>query len=84
MDRVRREETPRDHGFKEFNLNAGYHVNRRLTLEASIYNLTNSHDDAAAYHYTSRLPGERAGGYADYQVHPLEPISARLKVSYAF
>ena len=66
------------------NLEVGYRLTPRLKLQLGVYNLFNSHADAAAYSYTSRLPGEPAAGVADYQVHPLEPLSARFTVSATF
>ncbi|MGC1302728.1 MAG: TonB-dependent receptor [Caulobacteraceae bacterium] len=77
-------EFPKDKGYSEFNADAGYKVNRHLTLQLSIYNLLNTHADAAAYDYTSRLPGEPAEGVSGFQVHPLEPISARFSATATF
>ena len=67
---------PQDKGYSEVNIEAGYKVSPRLKLELSIFNLFNTKADAAAFFYTSRLPGEPAAGVTDFQVHPLEPISA--------
>ncbi len=75
---------PRSSGYSEVNLEVGYRVTPRLKLQLGVYNLFDSHADAAAYFYTSRLPGEPAAGVADYQVHPLEPLSARFTVSATF
>ena len=78
------EQDPRDKGYSEVNVDAGYKFGAKLKLQASIYNLTNSKADAAAYYYVSRLPGEPAVGVSGLQVHPLEPISARLTVTALF
>ena len=75
---------PKSSGYSEVNLEAGYQVNRRLKLQVGIYNLFDSRADAAAYYYAARLPGEPAQGVPDYQVHPLEPLSARFTVSANF
>jgi outer membrane receptor protein involved in Fe transport len=77
------EEYPQDKGYSEVNLDAGYTVSAHLKLQASIYNLFNSHADAAAYYYTSRLvpDGPEVTGL---QIHPLEPISGRFTATYTF
>ena len=74
---------PRDKGYGEVNLDVGYKVNAKLKLQASVYNLLNEKANAAAYDYTSRLTP--TGAPVDgLQVHPLEPISARLSVTALF
>jgi hypothetical protein len=50
----------------------------------TVFNLTNTKANAAAYFYAARLPGEPAEGVEDFQVHPLEPISAVGKITYVF
>jgi TonB dependent receptor/TonB-dependent Receptor Plug Domain len=75
---------PRDKGYSEFNVDLGYKVNPRLKVQVSVYNLFNSKANAATFLYTSRLPGEPADGVTDFQVHPLEPISARFTVTTTF
>ena len=72
---------PQDPGYSEINLDAGYKVNAHLKVQLSIYNLFNTKADSSAYYYTSRLPGEPPGGVTGIQVHPLEPISAVLKMT---
>ncbi len=78
------EENPQDKGYSEFNADIGYKVNPHLKLQLSVFNLTNTKADSAAYFYAARLKGEPAEGINDFQVHPLEPISAVAKVSYVF
>ena len=75
---------PQDKGYNEVNVDLGYRVNPKLKLQLSIFNLFNTKANAAAFFYTSRLPGEPADGVTDFQVHPLEPISARLGVTATF
>ena len=75
---------PEDKGYSEVNLDAGYRVNAKLKIQLSIFNLFNTKANAAAFYYTSRLPGEPLAGVADFQVHPLEPISARLGATATF
>ena len=75
---------PQDKGYKEVNLDVGYRFNARLKAQVSIFNLTDTHANAAAYSYAARLPGEPAEGIEDFQVHPLEPISARFSLRKTF
>ncbi len=75
---------PQDKGYSEVNVEAGYKVSSKLKLELSIFNLFNTKADAAAFFYASRLPGEPAAGVTGFQVHPLEPISARFAATATF
>jgi outer membrane receptor protein involved in Fe transport len=75
---------PTDKGYSEFNLDVGYRVNPKLKVQVSVFNLLNTKANAAAFSYTSRLPGEATQGVTDFQVHPLEPASARFTVTAAF
>ncbi len=74
---------PQDRGYSEFNADVGYHYTDRLQFQVSVYNLTNTHDNAAAYDYGYRLtptsPEESGPSF-----HPLEPISARFSVTATF
>ncbi len=72
---------PIDGGYSEWNLNMGYALSNHLSVEVGIFNLFDSHAEAADFYYTSRLPGEPAAGVADFQVHPLEPRSARFSLT---
>jgi hypothetical protein len=74
---------PRDAGYSEFNLDVGYRVNNRLTLQLSLYNLTNTKANAAAFDFQSQLTPTSAP-VTGLQVHPLEPISARFEATYRF
>ena len=75
---------PEDPGYSEFNLDVGYRFNPHLKTVLSVYNLFNTRANSSAYYYAARLPGEPVEGVEDYQVHPLEPISAVVKVTYTF
>ena len=75
---------PQDKGYSEVNADVGYKVNPRLKLQVSVFNLFNTRANAAAFYYTSRLPGEPSDGVTGVQVHPLEPISARFRVTATF
>ena len=78
------DDTAKDAGYTETNVNAGYKINRNLKVQVDIFNLFNERANAAAYYYTSRLPGEPLDGLDDHQNHPLEPISARFAVTATF
>jgi outer membrane receptor protein involved in Fe transport len=74
---------PQDKGYTEVNINVGYKVSPGVKVQLSIYNLLNSQANAAAYDYTSR-PVPTGPEVTGLQVHPLEPISARLTVTATF
>jgi hypothetical protein len=74
----------RSAGYREVNLNLGYKLTPKLRVQLDVFNLFDSHDDAADYYYTDRLPGEPAQGVADVHIHPLEPRSARVAVTARF
>lgn len=78
------EQFPQDKGYSEINADIGYKVRPRLRLQLSVFNLTNSQANSAAYFYAARLKGEPANGVPDIQVHPLEPISVVLKATTYF
>jgi outer membrane receptor protein involved in Fe transport len=75
------EARPEDRGYSEFNLDVAYALPHGVKLQVGIFNLFNSKDDAADFYYTSRLPGEPVAGVAGFQVHPLEPRSARFTIT---
>jgi outer membrane receptor protein involved in Fe transport len=72
---------PTDKGYSEFNLNIGYALPNGWKLGVGVFNLFDSKDNAADYYYTGRLPGEPAEGVTGFQVHPLEPRSARFSIT---
>ena len=72
-------------GKASFQVNAsiGYrHQNWETALEC--LNVFDRKDNDIEYFYTSRLPGEQAGGYDDVHLHPTEPRLFRLRVTYKF
>jgi outer membrane cobalamin receptor len=75
---------PEDSGYSEFNLDMGYKFSSSLKLQLSLYNLFNAHANASAYYYTSRLHNEPPDGMDGIQVHPLEPFSGVLKITWYF
>ena len=61
----------------------GYrHKNWEAAVEC--LNILNRHDNDIEYYYTSRLPGESADGVDDVHLHPTEPRSFRVRVTYKF
>jgi hypothetical protein len=74
----------RSEGYREVNLNLGYKLSPKLRVQVDVFNLFDSHDDAADYFYADRLPGEPPEGVEDVHVHPLEPRSARFAVTARF
>jgi len=74
---------PEDTGYSEVNLDVDYAFDRHFKIQLGLFNALNSKANAAAYFYTSRLPNEAASGVVDYQIHRLEPRSARLTLTAA-
>jgi hypothetical protein len=62
------------------NAQAGYQVRRGLRVAVDVFNLTNSRASDIDYFYTSRLPGEPAGGADDVHFHPALPRTARVSL----
>lgn len=73
----------RDTGYTETNVQIGYRFSNRLNVRLDVFNLFNVKANAAAFDYTTDIHDGR-GPLADHQVHPLEPISARLTLSSRF
>ena len=78
------EKEPQDKGYSEVNVDLGYKVSPRLKVQLSVFNLFDTKANSAAYYYAARLPGEPTEGVNDFQVHPLEPISAVVKATMLF
>jgi hypothetical protein len=53
-----------------------------IRLQASVLNLLNARDNDIQYYYTSRLPGEAAGGVDDVHFHPVEPRQLRISLGW--
>lgn len=75
---------PQDGGYSEWNMDVGYALSKGWSARIGIFNLLNSHQNAADYYYTARLSGEPAAGVAGFQGHPLEPRAARFSLTKAF
>ena len=75
---------PTDPGYSEWNLDVGYMLPHGWRLSVDIFNLFDTRSDGSVFYYVSRLPGEPTAGVADFQVHPLEPRSARFVLTKKF
>jgi hypothetical protein len=71
-------------GYGEWNAEGNYALPSGWSFGLGLYNILNSHANAAEFWYIDRLPGEPADGVADRHIHPLEPISARFTLSKLF
>ncbi len=58
----------------------GYKISNNVRVMLQGFNLLNTHAHAIDYFYTSRLPGEPAGGVADKHFHPIETRSFRVNI----
>ena len=67
-----------------FNARLGYVFQNGLKLQLDGFNIFNTQVDQISYYYTSRLPGEPAGGVNDVHFHPVEPLAVRFTVAKAF
>jgi hypothetical protein len=85
FDRRPLEETGAIKGKSSFLVNGGVGY-RHGDWEAAIecLNIFDRDDNDIEYFYTSRLPGERAEGFDDIHLHPTEPRTFRLRVTYHF
>ncbi|HEY7409928.1 MAG TPA: TonB-dependent receptor [Vicinamibacteria bacterium] len=63
---------------------ATWRLDRRLTLNLDVFNLTDAQASDVDYFYASRLPGEPPQGVEDLHTHPLEPRSFRASLSATF
>ncbi|MBL8351611.1 MAG: TonB-dependent receptor [Burkholderiaceae bacterium] len=66
------------------NLRAGYRFARDSELTLDVFNLFDRQVNDIEYFYTSRLPGEPAGGVDDRHVHAAEPRTLRLTLRLGF
>jgi hypothetical protein len=64
------------------NFDAGWLFTPGIRLQVSVLNLLDARDADIQYYYTSRLPGEPAGGIDDIHFHPVEPRQVRASVSW--
>jgi TonB dependent receptor/TonB-dependent Receptor Plug Domain len=71
-------------GYGEWNADVRLELSSRWNLALGVYNILNSHANAAEFRYVDRLPGEPPEGVADVHVHPLEPLALRVTVGKSF
>ncbi|MGB8841263.1 MAG: TonB-dependent receptor [Aliidongia sp.] len=81
--------SPRGRGYSETNADVGYTLTDWAKMQLSIYNLFDQKAYAAEFFYATDItPAEvakfGAAGVNDFQVHPLEPLSARLTLTVTF
>jgi hypothetical protein len=69
---------------RTFNAEIGYTRSPRARFVVEALNLTNARVSDINYFYTSRLPGEPAGGVSDIHTHPIEPRAFRVRVEATF
>jgi hypothetical protein len=63
--------------------NLGYNITPRTIINLSVFNLFDQKASDIDYYYTSRLPGEPAGGVDDVHTHPSEPRVIRVSLTLA-
>jgi outer membrane receptor protein involved in Fe transport len=81
--------SPRGRGYSESNADVGYKITDNVKLQGSVFNLFNQKAYAAEFFYATAItPAEVAkfgtAGVNDFQVHPLEPLSARFTLTVLF
>jgi hypothetical protein len=60
----------------------GYALAPGLQLRLDVFSLFNARTDDISYYYASRLPGEPPQGVEDRHLHPGEPRSVRVSLTY--
>ena len=65
-----------DSGYSEFNVDAGYVFNKHLKATVSVFNLFNSHADAAAYYYGTIKAEDQPG-----HLHPASDRRRYVRLS---
>jgi hypothetical protein len=62
----------------------GYRISSKARVVLELFNLFDADVSEIDYFYTSRLPGEPAGGVDDVHTHPVLPRSARIGLQLSF
>jgi outer membrane receptor protein involved in Fe transport len=80
---------PKGNGYTETNIDIGYKFTDTLKLQMSIFNLFNQKAYASEFYYSTNINAAEVAKYGsagvnDYQIHPLEPISARFTLTCMF
>lgn len=71
-------------GYGEWNGDLHYAFSSGWVFGLGLYNIRNTHANAAEFWYIDRLPGEPSAGVADIHIHPLEPRTVRVTLSKGF
>jgi hypothetical protein len=66
------------------NLEGGYELKRGVRVVVDVFNVFDAKRSDIDYFYTSRLPGEPAGGVDDVHFHPTLPRAVRLALQLSF
>ena len=74
----------RSHATSLLSAQAGHRLSKRLSLIVDVFNLLDARHSDVDYFYTSRLPGEPAGGVDDVHSHPVTPRTARVTLAVTF
>jgi hypothetical protein len=77
------DDTVRSRPSLQLNAEAGYYFSRALSGTVSVFNLLDRRDDDIEYYYASQLRGEPVP-VNDLHIHPVEPRSVRVALSYQF
>jgi outer membrane receptor protein involved in Fe transport len=80
---------PQGSGYTETNIAVGYKFTDDLKAQVAIFNLFNQKAYASEFYYATNISAAEVARYGtagvnDFQVHPLEPISARLTITANF
>ena len=80
---------PRGHGYTETNIDVGYKITDKIKVQVAIFNLFNQKAYSSEFYYATDISKAEAAKYgtagvSDFQVHPLEPISARFTITAEF
>jgi outer membrane receptor protein involved in Fe transport len=80
---------PSGSGYTETNVDVGYKFSDNLKAQVAIFNLFNQKAYSAEFYYATDITPQEVANYGnsgvnDYQVHPLEPLSARFTLTYMF
>ena len=75
--------TERDAGYTETNVDIGYKITQSLKAQLAVFNLFDVRANAAAFYYPTDIH-DGLGATSDHQIHPLEPIAARLTLTATF
>ncbi len=73
----------RDAGYTETNVDVGYKISKSLKAQVSIFNLFDVKANSAAFYYVTDIHDGR-GAVADRQFHALEPIAARFTLTASY